>query len=252
MLSFKNTKKNISKKRVLLVIVSIGMCMQVALSQSYSSTDIGLFIGTSQYNGDVNMTRPYYSPNLSLALHFRKTYNYRYAWRNSFSYGSLKGFDKDFINPYQKLRNHSFRSTHIFELASLVEFNFFNVSSNEKDNNFSPYIAAGVGVFYSPEIPLKEALCIPAGIGLKYKINSQIEITTEWLFRKTNTNRLDQLYVDNFERIIVNQFTSGGSKDWYSLLGVTILFTFLNDNSPCHTYQRKNYETYIKKRNNKR
>ncbi len=236
---------------VLLCITCLFYSTSV-VSQIYRSRDIGLFVGTSQYNGDVNMTNPYYSPHWTAALHLRKTYNYRYSWRVSISYGELKGYDTDFSNKYQQHRKHDFTKTHIYEMASLVEFNFFDITPNEKDHNFSPVLIGGAGIFYSEELKLKEMICFPVGLGLKYKLASNLELMAEWTFRKTYTDKLDQLDADALGYKRYKQISFNKTNDWYSLLGVTLLINFMSDSAPCHIYDKKGYEIFTKKRNRKR
>lgn len=221
-------------------------------SQIYRSRDIGIFMGTSQYNGDVNMTKAYYSPHWTAALYVRKTYNFRYSWRMSISYAELKGFDSDFTNKYQQHRKHEFTKTHIYELASLVEFNFFEITPDEKDHNFSPMLVGGAGLFYSDNLSLKEMLCFPLGLGLKYKLAPNVELMAEWTFRKTYTDKLDQLDADALGYKRYKQISFNKTNDWYSLAGVTLLINFMSDNAPCHIYEKKGYEIFTKKRNRKR
>lgn len=221
-------------------------------SQIYRSRDIGIFVGTSQYNGDVNMTRAYYAPHPTAALYLRKTYNFRYSWRLSITYGELQGFDSDFTSKYQQKREQEFTKTHIYEMASLVEFNFFDITPDEKDHNFSPMIVAGAGLFYSDNLPFKEMLCFPLGLGAKYKLAPNIELMAEWTFRKTFTDNLDQLDALAVGYKKYKQISFEKTNDWYSLLGVTLLINFMSDNAPCHIYDKKGYEILTKKRNRKR
>lgn len=235
----------------ILLLISLQVSSSV-FSQTYRSRDIGIFVGTSQYNGDVNMTQAYYSPHWTAALYVRKTYNYRYSWRLSATYGELKGFDSDFNSKYQEHREHEFTKTHIYELASLVEFNFFEITPDEKDNNFSPMIIAGAGIFYSDNLPFKEMLCFPLGLGAKYKLAPNLELMAEWTFRKTFTDNLDQLNSDAMGHKRYKQTSFIKTKDWYSLLGITLLINFRSDIAPCHIYEKKGYEVFTKKRNRKR
>ncbi|HPY82966.1 MAG TPA: DUF6089 family protein, partial [Bacteroidales bacterium] len=65
------------RKKDLFLILFL-LCSIFAHAQ-LKEVNLGLFLGTSQYNGDINMTKAYYSPHFSCGLHVKQVYNYHYT-----------------------------------------------------------------------------------------------------------------------------------------------------------------------------
>jgi hypothetical protein len=129
----------------------------------------------------------------------------------------------DIYNTHSKVlpaRNLSFNSK-VWELTLQGDFNFFRFMPGEPGFSFTPYITFGAGVFnYDPYAYLRGekiflrplgtegqgsalypdrkpystmALCIPFGGGIKYALNSKVNIAFEILHRFTNTDYLDDV-----------------------------------------------------------
>lgn len=218
-----------------LLCLSITGFSQIILKEF----NIGLFVGTSQYNGDVNMTRPYYSPHLTGGIWAKQVFNHFYTLRYAISYAELKGDDRDFNNMYQQLRGHHFSDNNIYEFAAMVEFNFFEVTPERDRDNLSPYIVGGLGLFYAEDLEWTEILTIPMGLGIKFRASPRIEFNLEWVFRKTFTDKLDRLGSSGVALKNFKQYSFDNTNDWYSLMGVSVLFSFLNPGSPCNVYYEK-------------
>jgi hypothetical protein len=123
-------------------------------------------------------------------------------------------------------RNLSF-NTNVWELAVQGDFNFYRFMPGEPDFRFTPYVTLGAGIFnYDPYAYLNGekhylrplgtegqgdtsfpdrkpysamAFCIPFGVGVKYTLNSRMNIGFEVVHRFTNTDYLDDVsktYVD--------------------------------------------------------
>ena len=122
-------------------------------------------------------------------------------------------------NEYQKTRNLSFNSN-IWEVAVQGDFNFFQFVPGDPDHLFTPYVTIGAGIFtYDPYAYLegkKEflrplgtegqvagykgrkqyntmAFCFPLGAGVKYNINSKMNLSFEISQRFTTTDYLDDV-----------------------------------------------------------
>ncbi len=225
-----------------LVSIVFALCISLNVHAQKRSYDYGFLIGTAQYNGDVNMTRPYYSPQPAASIIFRKNFNPHYSLRFNGTYGLLRADDADFSNRYQQNRNYYFDKTQIIELSSMLEFNFFEVTNNKKEKNFSPYVVFGLGVMYIENSKWYEAFNIPMGLGLKYKLLPRLELRGEWVFRKTFTDNLDQLaYQANDGYLQYQQISFKETNDWFSILGVSLLFNISQDQIPCPTYNVRTY-----------
>lgn len=214
-----------------------------ALAQ-HKDFDVGFLLGTTQYNGDINMTRPYSSPQPAIAGIFKKNFNPHYALRVCATLGNLKADDTDFNNAYQTSRNYYFDNTKIIELSCGVEFNFFEITEDKKTHNFSPFVTFGLGGLYMENSKFYEVFDIPMGIGLKYKVLPRMELRLEWTFRKTFTDRLDQLAdapIDGYQQY--KQISFQRTNDWFSLLGLSVMWNFSDSKIPCHIYELRTYNT---------
>ena len=232
------------------------LCIIIMLQSIYASSqqiigrDYGFFVGTSQYNGDVNMTKAYYSPHLTGALWYKQIYNSHYSLRFAITYGEIKASDLDFDNAYQQNRKYEFSDHNIYEFSTLIEFNFFPITPDEDENNISPYVVAGPGLFFAQGVEGFNILCFPMGVGIKYRLSSRMELNVEWVFRKTFSDNLDELessQESGYKQYKQQSFDE--TNDWYSLLGASILISFMNPKSPCPVYRDKlNYELIKKHR----
>ncbi|MFO7869050.1 MAG: DUF6089 family protein, partial [Bacteroidales bacterium] len=220
----------------LVLVYSISVNAQV------KEFDIGLFVGTSQYNGDVNMSKAYYSPHVSGGVFVKQVFNYHYSARYSVAYGELKGFDKDFDNAFQQLRNHSFRDNNVLEFSAVCEFNFFEVTPQRDEKNISPYLVGGLGVFFADELDWHQSFNFPMGVGVKFRIASRVEMGIDWVFRKTFTDKLDKMETLGEGYREYKQISFDTTNDWYSIASITFMICFLNPQSPCPVYYKKPYE----------
>ncbi|MCQ2959355.1 MAG: DUF6089 family protein [Bacteroidales bacterium] len=210
--------------------------------------DLGIMLGTSQYNGDVNMTKPFYSPQPTIAFLVKKNFNTHYSIRFCATFGNLKADDSDFKHVYQEKRNFYFDNTRIIELSSGIEFNFLEITNEKKAHNFSPYVTFNLGFMYMEDIKWYETFDIPMGLGLKYKISPRFEIRTEWAFRKTFSDKLDQLADQANDGFLqYKQISFNKTKDWFSVAGISLLFNFSEDKLPCHIYEQRKYNNAKKK-----
>ena len=236
------------KHRLHFFICAILTLNSIYVSSQVIEHDFGLFVGTSQYNGDVNMTKAYYKPHLSFGLLYKQVYNPHYSLRFGLSYAGIGASDSDFSSKYQEKRYYDFSNHNIYEFSSLLEFNFYKITKDKDEDNFSPYISAGVAVFFAPKLELVN-FGLPVGAGLKIRLAPKVELNIEWVFRKTFTDKLDGLNADAVGNNDLKQHSIERTKDWYSLLGASILVCFASDKRPCHAYkEKKTYEIGRKRR----
>src|SRR5690606_27871196 len=129
-------------------------------------------------------------------------------------YAQLGYSDQYSKNDYQRWRNLSF-NTNIWEIALQGDFNFFRFVPNDPDYLFTPYVTLGIGLFsYDPYAFLdghKEYLrplgtegqttgylgrkeystmsfSIPFGVGIKYNISDNFNVSFEVAHRFTGTD----------------------------------------------------------------
>ncbi len=109
--------------------------------------ELGGWIGTSYYFGDLNTNLKITKPGLALGLQARRNFNTRISVRTSLSYGSVGGDDANSRNNFERNRNLSFR-TNIVDLSNVIEFNFFKYEHGHPTFNKTPYFFGGFNVFY--------------------------------------------------------------------------------------------------------
>jgi hypothetical protein len=183
--------------------------------------EFGLSAGAAHYFGDLNTRAKVNRPKLAVGAFFRKQFGNYVALRAAIHFAQLGYSDVyNTHNEYQRRRNLSFNSN-IFELTVQGDFNFFRFVPADPYYNFTPYITLGVGVFsYDPyaflndrkvflrplgtegqgtaEYPDRKpyntmAICFPFGVGVKYALNSRMNIGFEAGYRFTMTDYLDDV-----------------------------------------------------------
>lgn len=166
-------------------------------------------IGMVTYYGDLCEGWDCYKfrPAISGGISYR--YNPRFTFSGQLMYFRLSGDDAGGLNA---TRNLSFKSAN-FEVSGLAKIDLipFKKVYNRREK-FSPYGVIGIGLFtYSPRAeyqgktyklrPLmtegkeygKWSVSVPFGGGIRMKVNSSIDISAEFLYRKTFTDYIDDV-----------------------------------------------------------
>ena len=198
---------------------------------SFSQTELGLFLGTSIFHGDIgynslnfgNTDRLFINSRLAIGLNFRKNINPRMAFNLSFKKGEITSYDKDSEDFYITLRNLDFKSN-IIELSSNFEFNFSPYKIGSKKFNKSVYIFTGISGFkFNPKgyynggwvelqplgtegqgsflYPEREkynlfSIGVPIGLGYKFNLNNNLAINIAWSWTLTRTDYIDDVSLD--------------------------------------------------------
>jgi hypothetical protein len=154
--------------------------------------DIGLFMGTSYYLGEINPTLHFRNTSEAYGIFYRHNFNLRYSLRTSFYTGALAGDDMQSAYPYNKLRNSKFH-VGVSDLSSMFEFNFLPYISTHDIFNHSFYVTAGLSYMYvNTEKPVK-GFNFPFGVGYKVNLAKRWSGGIEWTLRKTFTDEIDDL-----------------------------------------------------------
>jgi len=190
--------------------------------------ELGGWMGTAHYFGDLNTNTSFKDTRPALGAIVRRNLNYYFSIRSSLNFGYVAFDDK--LSPasyiYQKTRNLNFYS-HILELSTQMEINFFKYKISDKEARFAPYFFVGLGCFFfSPKTELGNSrynlanfstegqglpgydrkkyfpiqLAIPFGMGIKYGLSNYWTIGAEVGTRKTSTD-----YLDDVSSTYVNQ-----------------------------------------------
>ena len=182
--------------------------------------EIGISVGVGHYFGDLNPEINIDRPKFSAALHYTKQMNNYIGIKISATYAFLAYADKYSSNIFQKYRNLSF-NTDVWEFSVNGTFNFFRFQPGFEGYDYTPYVGLGVGVFSfdpyaylngqkfmlqpigtegqgSPLYPNRKpystnAISIPLTLGFKYAISPSLNIFSEFQYRFTNTDYLDDV-----------------------------------------------------------
>jgi hypothetical protein len=212
---------------LLLLLFAVQFCM----AQKYRKGRfvLGTAFGAATYNGD--LAQKYVNVNTvgpMIGIYNRYSISPYFEWRNQLSFAQIQANDID--NRYYQSRNLNFK-TDIYELASIMEFNFFSYGINKPNDefDFTPYVFAGIGGFYfdpkatynDNEISLRPLrtenvsyspiqLAIPMGMGFKFAWTNKIEIGFEIGFRRLFTDYLDDVSAQypNFTQLEIDQGTA--------------------------------------------
>jgi len=175
--------------------------------------EVGLFGGGSYYLGDLNPGKHFAGTQLAYGVLARYNVDDRWAVKLGVTRGKVKG---DAANSsFLPERGLTFSSS-ITDISAVAEFNFFPYYTGSKRNWISPYIYAGINLFFfdpvANGISLKSlgtegqnigyegrkpysgvSFGIPFGIGAKFSVSRRIGIQVFWEMHKTFTDYLDDV-----------------------------------------------------------
>ncbi|WP_347175468.1 DUF6089 family protein [Polaribacter uvawellassae] len=193
--------------------------------------EIGVFIGGSNYVGDVGRSTYIYPNNFAASLIYKHNLNPRVALRGTLSYLPINGDDSESSNLVRVNRNFKFNNS-IKEVAIGVEYNFFEYDMTSEDKIYTPYILLEVAAFgydsvESEIIPgqynlkTKISYAIPFGLGFKGKLGDNVGFSLETRIRYTFTDDLDYTTSN-----IPSLNFGGNSNDWYMFTGISLVYAF--------------------------
>jgi hypothetical protein len=215
--------------------------------------ELGGFLGTSFYMGDLNPAVPFRQSHIAFGGIARYAVTDRVALRASAFRGEISGDYpvKGVVFP-QAGASYNFLRT-VGDVALMTEYNFRSYDHPFISTSvFTPYLAIGVGTIVYQRYLIDSqnqnekpvfVLSLPFGVGVKYKLTDWIRIGAEWSFRKTFVDDLD--YVG--ENLVIDPADPYGFKrevlthnnDWVSFAGVTVTFNMLKRNTECNAGFKK-------------
>ncbi len=178
--------------------------------------ELGGWVGGAFYTGDLNTQFDVMHPGQAAGLIMRYNFNHRICFKVSGNYGFLRADDAWSDNAFERRRNVNFRS-HLGDLSSQLEFNFFPYFHGSRDHFYTPYLFAGFSLFtYNPYAiyngektpPLRDLGTegqfigeeystfqrgINFGAGLKFDLTDEWSLNVELSFRKLFTDYLDDV-----------------------------------------------------------
>lgn len=203
--------------------------------------EIGVFLGGSNYIGDIGQTT-YVSPDkLAFGILYKWNKSPRHSYRFSYTQSTITGNDLDSDIPARVQRGYDFEN-HIKEFSAGLEFNFFDFNLHEiLKRKITPYVYSGVSYFIYDELFFVNgevdkdytatAFAIPMTVGIKANVLEHFILGFEVGTRYTFTDNLDGSFPKN-ENLEPLKFGNINSKDWYVFTGFTLTYTF--GEKPCY------------------
>lgn len=234
------------KKASLLFLLLVSLSF-IAFSQK-KSIEFGPFVGRSYYIGEMNPNRHLGEGvgQLSYGALFRWNLNPRYSWRFNLYRAKLAAEDQVEELLFNQYRNASFEGN-ITEFSTQIEFNFLPYQIGDKKYFFAPYLFAGLSA-YSIEstanienfqtLPAESNgginFAFPFGVGFKINIGRRMTLSTEWGFRKTSIDTIDDL-PNEFQELF--ELGKTYDNDWYVISGFGLTYK-LTKQGPCPAIER--------------
>lgn len=200
--------------------------------------EIGIFLGGSNYVGDVGSTT-YIAPNEpAFGILYKWNRSPRHAYRFSYTQSQISGNDQDSKEPSRYNRGYSFTND-IKELSAGIEFNFFDFNLHQERSKFTPYVYTGLSYFFYDNLYIesgetkknnsKNTIAIPITLGVKTNISRSFLIGAEAGARYSFTDNIDG---SNPSDNNLPKFGNLNNNDWYIFTGITLTYTF--GERPCY------------------
>ncbi|MBO2032060.1 outer membrane beta-barrel protein [Siccationidurans ginsengisoli] len=211
-----------------------------ALAQHTS--ELGIGVGATNYKGEISPQFQWQNSRPALTVFYRRDVSVPVTLRASLTTGFLRATDTNVegvnggVPPLQNYRQLSLKGG-LVEAAGVVEYNFldYHERKNQQRVHLSPYLFAGLGLYYvsttvsSANDALKAdfdrkgakvGIAIPAGAGVKVALNEYFNLGLEMGVRKTFTDQFD--HTGDQTPFLVNSH----DQDWYYYSGISLSYTF--------------------------
>ena len=138
-------------KKLFFLLLAIGFYSATQAQSFKPSSEVGVFLGTSYYMGDLNENH-FSQAQPALGLMYRRNFNRRFTLKASAWKGELRGNDKlNNVDTAKINRNLHFKSP-VVELSGQVEFNFLPYETGSQKYPFSPFIFTGISFYqFNPQ-----------------------------------------------------------------------------------------------------
>lgn len=225
--------------RYLTTIIFFILTIQFSHSQTH---EIGVFIGGSNFIGDVGATNYIAPAQLAFGGIYKWNRSPRHSFRFSLIYTELKGDDLDSDDPRRIERGYEFNN-HIVEASLGLEFTFFDFDLYDGRNKLTPYLYSGISAAYydnfyytkqgvrTSENTTSLAFGIPMVLGVKAKFMENFVLAAEIGARYTFSDEIDGS-VPDYNNDAPTAFGDLNNNDWYVFTGITLTYTF--GDKPCY------------------
>lgn len=221
-------------------IFNLLLCFFPFITINAQIHEIGVFLGGSNFVGDVGRTTYIAPENLAVGILYKWNKSPRHSYRFSYTQSTVTGNDSKSEESSRYNRGYTFKNN-IKELSAGLEFNFFDFNLHDEDLKITPYIFSGLNYFRYDELYIENGIteknktsgsfAIPIILGLKSNINRNFVLAAEIGARYTFTDNIDGSNPED-DSLANNRFGNLNNNDWYVFTGVTLTYTF--GQKPCY------------------
>ena len=211
------------------IIFSILLFLAVAVSTEAQRLEPGIGIGVGNSTNDIATSLKADNSRLGGEIFCRYNISPVSAIRLSLGTMQFTGNDLAYDDLYQQNRRLSYR-TDLAEVSLRYEYNFINFRQLKEMRKLSPFLYSGFNyAFFASQTNLHPAvksktLAIPLGVGMKYAMAYNWNLTFEIGMRRTFTDILEGF--DSAKE--TGKFQRGNvlDKDVYYYAGISISYLF--------------------------
>ena len=130
------------------VLVLIPLLVLTLATSAQRSSEMGVMLGVTYYNGDLNPAGHFKSGLMHRAVGvlYRRNLSSRWSMRYFALYGKVSGNDATVDRWLAQQRQLNFEST-IMEGSAMFELNFFDYIASDNRRYYTPTVFAGFGMF---------------------------------------------------------------------------------------------------------
>lgn len=173
-----------SKTVIKRIIVLSVFCMLSLAAIAQQGLEVGGWIAGVNYFGDLNTNLRLNRIGPAAGFGARYNFNERVCAKLAGNMGRVEAYDSDSPNLFERSRNLHFRST-VADLGLQMEFNFMPYFHGSKDNGWTPYLFAGLGVsYYNPKAELDGEWheLRPLGTEGQFKGEEYYRVVGNWVY----------------------------------------------------------------------
>jgi len=218
--------------RYLTLVVLLTFTHQLLAQKS---SELGILAGLSTYQGDLSPD-PFAASDVHVVagLSYRQFFTPKYAFKIAGAFTQISGSDM----PYAAREDRGLdMKANLLEFSVNAEWHFLGSSRFNNvgafSRQFSPYISLGMGVARAnaevgyagsagkikEENDMSTFFIVPINVGIRFEMSSALSLTLD-----VGTRPVFSDYLDG-----VSEMGAKETRDWYTLVGATVLYTFKAD-----------------------
>lgn len=242
---------------LLVCFLQAGSAFFCASARAQNTSEVGLGLGATNYRGELAPAYRLLNNRPAFTAFYRKDVSVPITLRGGFTAGLLRAADDNVtgdnstVPPLPAYRQANTKGS-VLEASAVVEYNFLNYHQRSSKPRFTPYLFAGVALFYASTTTASNnpalsgtlnrsgallGVAVPAGVGLKYALSEHLNLGLESGVRKAFTDELDHLGDQT------PFLADPNTQDWYYYSGLSLSYTFYKIRCPDHY---KNNQSLLK------